>query len=142
MVGAHLDSVPAGPSVKDNGSGTAAILETALQMQNFSVRNKVRFAFWAGEELGLLGSDQYVEGQSAAEREKISLYLNIAIGIPAGGIFTGAEGIKTPAEQAMFGGTAGVANDVCHHQAFDTIANVNVTAFDVNADAIAVRANG
>jgi aminopeptidase Y len=200
MVGAHLDSVPAGPGINDNGSGTAAILETALQMRHFPVRNKVRFAFWAAEEIGLLGSDQYVEGLSAAQRDRIRLYLNfdmiaspnyayklydgddsdavgapagppgsaeierqfeaffdrrglahvgtdfdgrsdygpfIAVGIPAGGIFTGAEGIKTPAEQALFGGTAGVAYDICYHQACDTLASPNMTAFDVNADAIA-----
>ncbi len=200
MVGAHLDSVPAGPGINDNGSGTAAILETALQMKHFPVRNKVRFAFWAAEEIGLLGSDQYVEGLSAAERDRIKLYLNfdmiaspnyayklydgddsdavgspagppgsaqieqqlaaffarrglatvgtdfdgrsdygpfIAVGIPAGGIFTGAEGIKTPEEQALFGGTAGVAYDICYHLACDTISNPNLTALDVNADAIA-----
>lgn len=200
MVGAHLDGVPAGPGINDNGSGTAAILETALQMKHYPVRNKVRFAFWAAEEIGLLGSDQYVAKLSPAQRDRIRLYLNfdmvaspnyaymlydgddsdaegspagppgsaqieqqlaaffarrglstvgtdfngrsdygpfIATGIPAGGIFTGAEGIKTPEEQALFGGTAGVAYDVCYHQACDTIANVNLTALDVNADAIA-----
>ncbi|MEU8661545.1 M28 family metallopeptidase, partial [Actinoplanes philippinensis] len=76
MVGAHLDSVPEGPGINDNGSGAAAILETALQMRHFPVRNKVRFAFWAAEEPGLLGSDQYVEGLSAAEKDRIKLYLN------------------------------------------------------------------
>jgi len=200
MVGAHLDSVTEGPGINDNGSGTAAILETALQLGNFPVKNKVRFAFWAAEEIGLLGSDQYVAGLSAAELDRIRLYLNfdmiaspnfayklydgddsdatgapagppgsaqiegqlasflegrglahvgtdfdgrsdygpfIAAGIPAGGIFTGAEGIKTPEEQAAFGGTAGVAYDTCYHQACDTITNVNATALDVNSDAIA-----
>lgn len=61
----------------------------------------------------------------------------IAAGIPAGGIFTGAEGIKTAAEQALFGGTAGVAYDPCYHQACDTIANLNLGALDTNSDAIA-----
>ncbi|MCA2226155.1 M28 family peptidase [Nonomuraea aurantiaca] len=61
----------------------------------------------------------------------------IAVGIPAGGIFTGAEGIKTAAEAALFGGTAGVPNDACYHQACDTIANIDATALDVDADAIA-----
>ncbi|MET8864381.1 PA domain-containing protein [Nonomuraea sp. NPDC004580] len=55
----------------------------------------------------------------------------------AGGIFTGAEGTKTPEEAAMFGGTAGAPYDPCYHQACDTLANVNATVFDVNADAIA-----
>ncbi|MGW4469517.1 M28 family metallopeptidase [Nonomuraea sp. NPDC004354] len=200
MVGAHLDSVPEGPGINDNGSGSAAILETALQLKQFPVRNKVRFAFWAAEEIGLLGSDQYVEKLSQEQRDRIKLYLNfdmvaspnhayklydgddsdnagspagppgsaeieqqlkafftgrslptvgtdfdgrsdygpfIAVGIPSGGIFTGAEQLKTAEEAAMFGGTAGVAYDACYHAACDGIANINATALDVNADAIA-----
>jgi Zn-dependent M28 family amino/carboxypeptidase len=49
-------------------------------------------------------------------------------GIPAGGIFTGAEKLKTAEEQAMFGGTVGLALDPCYHQACDTINNLNLTA--------------
>ena len=44
-------------------------------------------------------------------------------GIPAGGLFTGAEGIKTPAQVAVYGGTAGQQYDPCYHQACDTFAN-------------------
>ncbi|GAA2300882.1 aminopeptidase PaaP [Nonomuraea roseoviolacea subsp. roseoviolacea] len=200
MIGAHLDSVTAGPGINDNGSGSATILETALRMAHYPVRNKVRFGFWAAEEIGLLGSDQYVENLTDAERDRIRLYLNfdmvaspnyayklydgddsdatgspagppgsaqiekqleafydarglghvgtdfdgrsdygpfIAVGIPSGGIFTGAEGIKTAQEAAVFGGTAGTAYDACYHQACDTTANINATALDVSADAIA-----
>jgi aminopeptidase Y len=61
----------------------------------------------------------------------------IAAGIPAGGLFTGAEGIKTPAEAALWGGTAGQQYDPCYHQACDTYANNNDAALDTNADAIA-----
>ncbi len=61
----------------------------------------------------------------------------IAEGIPAGGLFTGAEGVKTVQQAAIFGGTAGVAYDVCYHQACDTINNVNVKAIDENSDAMA-----
>ena len=43
----------------------------------------------------------------------------IAVGIPAGGLFTGAEGVKTAAQAAVYGGTAGVAYDPCYHQACD-----------------------
>ena len=50
-------------------------------------------------------------------------------GIPAGGIFTGAEKIKTAEEAALFGGVAGVALDHCYHQACDTINKLNTTAF-------------
>ncbi len=47
----------------------------------------------------------------------------IDAGIPAGGLFTGAEELKTPEQAAIFGGTAGVALDPCYHQACDTYAN-------------------
>ena len=61
----------------------------------------------------------------------------IAVGIPSGGLFTGAEGIKTAAEVALWGGTAGQQFDPCYHQACDTFANVSEIALDVNADAVA-----
>lgn len=61
----------------------------------------------------------------------------INAGIPSGGLFTGAEGIKTAEEAAIWGGTAGLAYDPCYHQACDTYANVNTHALDVNADAVA-----
>jgi Zn-dependent M28 family amino/carboxypeptidase len=58
-------------------------------------------------------------------------------GIPAGGIFTGAEKEKTAEEQALFGGTAGEPLDHCYHQACDTINNLNLTAFGEMKDAAA-----
>jgi Zn-dependent M28 family amino/carboxypeptidase len=61
----------------------------------------------------------------------------IATGIPSGGLFTGAEGIKTVEEAAIWGGTAGIAYDPCYHQACDTFANNNNHALDTNADAVA-----
>lgn len=76
MVGAHLDSVNAGPGVNDNGSGSAMILEIAEQMAKVKPRNKVRFAWWGAEEANLVGSTFYVNNLSQEEREKITLYLN------------------------------------------------------------------
>jgi Zn-dependent M28 family amino/carboxypeptidase len=61
----------------------------------------------------------------------------IAVGIPAGGLFTGAEGIKTPAQAATYGGTAGIAYDPCYHQACDTYANNSNTGLDTMSDAAA-----
>jgi Zn-dependent M28 family amino/carboxypeptidase len=61
----------------------------------------------------------------------------IDAGIPSGGLFTGAEGIKTAEEAALWGGTAGIAYDPCYHLACDTYANNNDFALDVNADAVA-----
>ncbi len=61
MLGAHLDSVPEGPGINDNGSGTAGLLEYAVTLAdlNAPVKNKVRFAWWAAEEAGLVGSEYY-----------------------------------------------------------------------------------
>ncbi|MFD0890768.1 M20/M25/M40 family metallo-hydrolase, partial [Streptosporangium algeriense] len=203
MLGSHLDSVLAGPGVNDNGSGSAAVLETALRANGAPTRNRLRFAFWGAEELGLLGSRHYVAALSPQERARIRLYLNfdmiaspnfvygiydgddsdrtgagagpagsgeieklferyyasigqpykgtdftgrsdygpfIAVGIPAGGLFTGAEGIKTAEEAATFGGEAGVAYDRCYHQACDTLPNINDRALAVNSGAIAAAA--
>ncbi len=59
------------------------------------------------------------------------------VGIPAGGIFAGAEGIKTPEQAAKYGGTAGPGIRPCYHQACDTLANLNTQAMDEFADASA-----
>ncbi|WP_438856304.1 M28 family metallopeptidase [Agromyces sp. M3QZ16-3] len=61
----------------------------------------------------------------------------IRVGIPAGGLFTGAEVVKTEEQASIWGGTAGASYDPCYHQACDTIDNVNEHALDVNIDAIA-----
>ena len=61
----------------------------------------------------------------------------IAVGIPSGGLFTGAEGIKTAEEAVLWGGTAGAAYDPCYHQACDTYANNNDVALAENSDAVA-----
>ncbi|NND13105.1 MAG: M28 family peptidase [Acidimicrobiia bacterium] len=200
MVGAHLDSVGEGPGIQDNGSGSGAILEVALQMAKVKPVNQVRFAWWGAEEAGLLGSEHYVDNLSDEELDKIALYLNfdmigspnyffgiydgddsdavgagpgpegsaqiektfeayfnmvgepfqgtdfsgrsdygpfIAVGIPAGGLFTGAEGIKTADEVALYGGTAGDQYDPCYHLACDTFDNISLHALDVNSDAVA-----
>jgi hypothetical protein len=76
MAGAHLDSVIEGPGINDNGSGSAALLETALMMANSKPVNTLRFAWWAAEEQGLVGSADYVAGLTQAERDRIALYMN------------------------------------------------------------------
>lgn len=78
MFGSHLDSVGAGPGINDNGSGSAALLETALALaeQNPAMAARVRFGWWTDEEQGLNGSDFYVRSLSAGERSKIKAYYN------------------------------------------------------------------
>ncbi|MGW6461325.1 M28 family metallopeptidase [Streptomyces sp. NPDC055078] len=61
----------------------------------------------------------------------------IEVGIPSGGTFTGAEGVKTAAQAVKFGGTAGLAYDPNYHAKGDDISNINMTAFGVNIGIIA-----
>jgi Zn-dependent M28 family amino/carboxypeptidase len=61
----------------------------------------------------------------------------IAVGIPAGGLFTGAEGIKTPEQAAVYGGSAGDQYDPCYHLACDTFNNISLEALDQMSDAAA-----
>lgn len=201
MAGAHLDSVPAGPGINDNGSGSAALLDLAQSMKKVKPQNTVRLAWWGAEEEGLLGSNAYVAELPQAELDRIALYLNfdmigspnyifmvydgdesgfeapvvvpegsvqiedlferyftsvgapyddaefsgrsdyqafINAGIPAGGLFTGAEEVKSEEQAAIWGGTAGEAFDPCYHDVCDTIANIDPYALEVNADAIAL----
>jgi aminopeptidase S len=189
LSGSHLDSVTAGAGINDNGSGSAAILETALAVSrtNFQPTKHLRFAWWGAEELGMVGSRYYVNSLTTANRQKISGYLNFDmigspnpgyyvydddpaiektfkdyftgigipteietegdgrsdhapfknVGIPVGGLFSGADYIKTTAQAAKWGGTAGLAFDRCYHASCDTTANINDTALDRNSDAIA-----
>lgn len=76
MLGAHSDSVEAGPGINDDGSGTLSLLEVATQLTHFHVNNCVRFAWWAGEEEGLLGSDYYVSVLPSEENRKIRLFMD------------------------------------------------------------------
>ncbi|WP_216699818.1 M20/M25/M40 family metallo-hydrolase [Arthrobacter sp. H5] len=79
VVGGHLDSVRSGSGINDNGSGVAAMLEIARWMAEANVEavNRVRFAFWGGEEDGLEGSEHYVDEMSDAEMSQTALNLNV-----------------------------------------------------------------
>ncbi len=78
LLGAHLDSVGAGPGINDNGSGVATVLEAAVRLKRLGARPErgIRFAFWAGEELGLHGSGEYVEELGSRLEEEVDLVLN------------------------------------------------------------------
>ncbi|MEU0210686.1 M28 family metallopeptidase [Streptomyces canus] len=189
MSGSHLDSVTAGAGINDNGSGSAAVLETALAVSRagYQPTKHLRFAWWGAEELGMVGSRYYVNGLSTANRSRISGYLNFDMigspnpgyfvydddpaiektfkayyaglgvpteietegdgrsdhapfknaGVPVGGLFSGADYVKTAAQAAKWGGTSGLAFDRCYHSSCDTTANINDTALDRNSDAVA-----
>ncbi|KAI5203254.1 hypothetical protein AUEXF2481DRAFT_64435 [Aureobasidium subglaciale EXF-2481] len=76
MLGGHSDSVAAGPGINDDGSGTISLIEVATQLTKYEVNNCVRFAWWAGEEEGLLGSYYYSQNLSPAENQKIRLFMD------------------------------------------------------------------
>jgi len=206
VVGAHLDSVPEGPGIQDNGTGSGAILEIALQLSELgmldggenSLANRLRFAWWGAEEAGLVGSSYYVANLPERDLNDIVATLNfdmigspnyvrfvydgdgsvseaagpegsafiewlfndyflerglmteptafdgrsdygpfIDVGIPAGGLFTGAEGIKTEEQAGIYGGTAGEAYDPCYHEACDTFDNISLQGLDEMSDAAA-----
>jgi Zn-dependent M28 family amino/carboxypeptidase len=90
VVGAHLDSAVRSPGLNDNGTGVAAVLETALQLGGSPpITNAVRFAFWGAEEAGLAGSTKYVQGLGHDGLKDIALYLNFdSIGSQNAGFFT------------------------------------------------------
>jgi aminopeptidase S len=90
MAGSHLDSVSSGPGINDNGSGSAAVLETALAVSRaqYKPTKHLRFAWWGAEELGLVGSRHYVNRLATGDRSRISAYLNFdMIGSPNPGYF-------------------------------------------------------
>src|SRR5262245_62074881 len=90
VVGAHLDSVPEGPGINDNGSGSAAVLEAALRLAHEPAANRgrMRFAFWGAEERGLVGSRHHVNSLSEDERRQIAVYINLdMVGSPNFGRF-------------------------------------------------------
>ena len=90
MVGAHLDSSARSPGINDDGSGLAAVLETAAALGSQPrITNAVRFAFWGSEENALGGSTKYVRGLDPDQLDEIALYLNLdMIGSPNAGYFT------------------------------------------------------
>jgi aminopeptidase S len=84
MLGAHLDSVPAGPGINDNGSGVATLIALAERLAGLERPDRtIRFAFWGAEEIGKHGSRAYVDAMPAAQRDELAAYLNFdMIGSP------------------------------------------------------------
>jgi hypothetical protein len=75
VIDAHLDAIY-GAGMLDNASGSATILDIAQQLKNTNTRNKLRFIWFGGEELGLLGSQYYVNTLPADELARIKYDLD------------------------------------------------------------------
>jgi hypothetical protein len=90
MVGAHLDGPRGGPGINDNGSGVAAVLETAQQLGPLPpVNNAVRFVFWGADQDGPNGAMNYVFGLDPERLNDIALYLDfVMLGSANAGFFT------------------------------------------------------
>jgi Zn-dependent M28 family amino/carboxypeptidase len=84
---------------------------------------------------GLAAAGVTAEGTDFSGRSDYGPF--IEVGIPSGGLFTGAEVLKTPEQAKLWGGSAGVAYDSCYHQACDRTDNIDRTALDRNTDALA-----
>ena len=97
VVGAHLDSVQEGPGINDNASGVAAVLETARWIKEAGITpvNRVRFAFWGGEEDGLYGSQHYVDELSTAEISQTAANLNVDMAASPNGVRSVHDGDGT-----------------------------------------------
>ena len=153
MLGAHLDSVPAGAGIDDNASGVAALIEIAKALQRVEPRHQVRFGFWGAEESGLHGSRAFV--RVPANRRAVVGYLNFdMLGAknyarqvyqgPLAYVFTryfSARGLSSQtidiegrSDHASFDAagipTGGLfsGGDPCYHQRCDRIPNVNMRA--------------
>lgn len=198
-IGAHLDSVAAGPGINDNGSGTAFVLESALQLAQLEVtlERQVVFHWWGAEELGLIGSYAWISGQTDAQLDAIDAYLNfdmmgspngsaqlydgdgsadpskwdhpagmpggsdaieamfdtwfdhvdqrtspvalgvpsdsygfVYVGVPTGGLFSGADDTKSNAEAQAWGGNGGRPYDACYHLGCDTVTNIDPVLYE------------
>lgn len=75
VIDAHLDAI-FGAGMLDNASGSAAILDIAVMMRKAHPKNKLRFIWFGGEELGLLGSNFYIDNLTPAEKAKIGFDLD------------------------------------------------------------------
>jgi aminopeptidase S len=134
VAGAHLDSVPEGPGINDNATGVAALLELATRTGGSpDVPNALRFAFWGGEELGMYGSAAYVAGLPAAERQKLTAYLNLdMLGSPNPGYFV-QGGVGGSRDEAGPAGSADVAKVLVEQLAAAGVQAENVE-FDDGSD--------
>jgi hypothetical protein len=100
VVDAHLDAIY-GAGMLDNASGSATILEIAQQMKNVNPLNKLRFIWFGGEELGLLGSSFYVNNLSNDELSHTVYDLDADVTATPNYII----GVLDPAAPDFFGGT-------------------------------------
>ena len=100
VVDAHLDAI-FGAGMLDNASGSATILDIAQMMKNVNPLNKLRFIWFGGEELGLLGSSFYINNLTPTELSHIGYDLDADVTATPNYVV----GILDPAGPDLFGRT-------------------------------------
>jgi hypothetical protein len=148
VVDAHLDAIY-GAGMLDNASGSATILDIAQKMKNVNPLNKLRFIWFGGEELGLLGSSYYVNSLTSTELSHIGYDLdadvtatpNYLIGV----LDPAAPDLFTRTVTATFPNRVYKASTVARDQAveyFDSIGKNHEFLSPVGTDAFSFNAVG
>jgi peptidase M28-like protein/PA domain-containing protein len=153
MAGGHHDSVPQGPGLNDNGSGTVALLTIAehVDADRLPSGSALRLGFWGAEEIGLVGSREYVNSLGAEQRRRIVAYVNLdMVGSPGAepAVYDSGNRVEAmlrrhlprDAPQERLDGNSDHASfetydiptggiftglDDCYHEACDTLRNVD-----------------
>lgn len=84
LAGAHLDSVPRAYGANDDGSGTAALMEATRVFTDVPTRHDLRFVWFDGEELGLVGSRAYVRQHADELKGAKAMVVAEMLGSPDG----------------------------------------------------------
>ena len=89
IIGAHYDSVNESPGASDNASGTAVLLEVARIIKDSPSQSEIRFIFFGSEEIGLKGSESYVNKMTKDEIKRTVAMFNLdMVGSADAGILT------------------------------------------------------
>ena len=133
LVGAHHDSVYISPGAVDNAVGVAQLLEVATQLSELNLESTVTFATWGGEELGLLGSQAYIQSYKE-EVDNIDLYINLDSTNLNPSIGLGTLGIET-SEQHLIESISKIQRTVLGHEVWeDYDTDLQLNNLDGNSD--------
>jgi Zn-dependent M28 family amino/carboxypeptidase len=77
IIGGHIDSVSAGPGANDNAAGVAVVTELGRAIQGQTYPFEIRLMAFGAEEVGLVGSREYVSTMPDAERQRVIAMINL-----------------------------------------------------------------
>jgi hypothetical protein len=124
VVSSHFDSVEGGPGADDNSSGSTALLEAARVLAGTPQAATIVFAFFTGEEAGLLGSREFVRRAVAAGDKLVGALNNDMIGWSGDGrldntIRYSNDGLRDLQHAAAIGFTDLVTYDARYYKSTD-----------------------